>query len=280
MSVRSDVVGFARLAAMLAFVGTFARRGLATLAFVGTLGLARGGVALGFVATLALAPSNVLAQSDDEAHRVFLRAAAAYGNGEFEVAADLFEQAYALRPEPQLLYSLGSARERAGRVVGAIEAYEAFLREVPDAEERSDVERSLDTLRRQRALEEEVERRREAPVEVVVPTTPARPAGLRVAAFSLAGVGVLTLGVGVALGLTANARYDDARDESQSHRATLRLEDEARRLGRTANALFGVGGVLTLTGIVWAIVELVLGGDDDSASSLRFGPRGFRWRFG
>lgn len=243
---------------------------------------------LAFVATLGLVPSSLFAQrsdtqSEDEAHRVFLRAAAAYGNGEFEVAAELFEQAYALRPEPQLLYSLGSARERAGRVVGAIEAYEAFLREVPDAEERPDVERSLDTLRRQRALEEEVERRREAPVEVVVPTSPPRPAGLRFAAFSLAGVGVLTLGVGAALGLTANARYDDARDENTSHRATLRLEDEARRLGRAANALFGVGGVLTLTGIVWAIVELVLGGDgdgDDDALGPSFGPRGFRWRFG
>lgn len=258
-----------------------ARRVAASLALVTTLAFASSHVVAQSTAPStapAAAPST--APSEDEAHRVFLRAAAAYGNGEFEVAADLFEQAYALRPEPQLLYSLGSARERAGRVVGAIEAYEAFLREVPDAEERPDVERSLDTLRRQRALEEEVERRREVPVEIVVPTSPARPTGLRIAAFSLAGVGVLTLGVGAALGLAANARYDDARDESQSHRATLRLEDEARRLGRSANALFGVGGVLTLTGIVWAIVELVLGGDDDSASGLRFGPRGFRWRFG
>ncbi len=259
--------------------------------FVGVV--RRVAAALAFVSTLVLAPSHLVAQSaapsaapsEDDAHRVFLRAAAAYGNGEFELAADLFEQAYALRPEPQLLYSLGSARERAGRVVGAIEAYEAFLREVPDAEERPDVERSLDTLRRQRALEEEVERARDAPsVEVVVPTSPARPTGLRIAAFSLAGVGVLTLGVGAALGLTANARYDDAEDESQSHRATLRLEDEARRLGRGANALFGVGGVLTLTGIVWAIVELVLGGDsddgDDSAIGPAIGPGGFRWRFG
>lgn len=250
----------------------------------GFLRLARRVIAgLAFVATLALAPSHVVAQasapSEDEAHRVFLRAAAAYGNGEFEVAADLFEQAYALRPEPQLLYSLGSARERAGRVVGAIEAYEAFLREVPDAEERPDVERSLDTLRRQRALEEEV-RRRDVPVEIVVPTSPPRPTGLRTAAFSLAGVGALTLGVGAALGLTANARYDDARDENASHRATLRLEEEARRLGRSANALFGVGGVLTLTGIVWAIVELVLGGDSEDSAVPAIGSGGFRWRFG
>lgn len=249
------------------------------------LAMARGRLAFALTLSLALGAPFALArpahaQSEDDAHRVFLRAAAAYGNGEFESAAELFEQAYALRPEPQLLYSLGSARERAGRVAGAIEAYEAFLRELPDAEQRSDVERSLDTLRRQRALEEEVERRRDVPVEVVAPPVAReRPAGLRVAAFTLAGVGVLTLGVGVAVGIGANGRYDDAQDDTRSHRATLRLEDEARRLGRTANALFGVGGVLTLTGLVWAVVELVLGRSGDDDEGVAFGPGGLRWRF-
>ncbi|MCB9601637.1 MAG: tetratricopeptide repeat protein [Sandaracinus sp.] len=234
---------------------------------------------------VAALPLPAAHAQDDDPNRVFLRAAAAYGNGEYAEAADLFERAYALRPEPQLLRSLASARERAGRLAGAIEAYEAYLREAPDAEDRPDVERSLDTLRRQRALEEEIERRRDEPppptpvVPVVPAEAPPRPAGLRYAAFSIAGVGVLTLGIAAALGLTAESRYDEASQDDTSHRDTLRLEDEANTLGRSANALFGVGGALTLVGVVWAIVELVLGRSNDDESTS-FGPGGWRWRFG
>lgn len=236
---------------------------------------------LSLCATLAALPTRVQAQSN-EAQRLFLRGAAAYGDGRHAEAADLFEQAYALSSEPALLYNLGLAREQAGEVDAAIAAYERFLADTEDAPERSEVERSLARLQRQRDLERELEeqQRRAAeeaaaaaaatpePEPEVVVEDESRPSP---GPWIVGGVGVATLVVGATLTGLAQARYATAEDLDTPHRRAAELERQANTFSPVGVALLVVGGVVTAAGLTW----LLLTRDDDDGDRevvLRVGP--------
>lgn len=214
-----------------------------------------------------------------DAQRLYMRAAAAYGDERYAEAALLFAQAYEILGEASLLYNLGLARERAGDVAGAIEAYERYLLDAPDASERTDVERSLETLRRQEALEEELARREseeggDDDTEPTAPTPAAStlPSGGTATGplpWIVAGTGAAGLVVGVALGAVAQSSYDSARTEP-THRRATELERTANDLGTGANVALAVGGTLALGGLLWGIVELLTaGGPSPEARALR-----------
>lgn len=258
------------------------------------LAAAPGAVALSLaLSALALSTAGVAsAQSDGsssatsgDAQRLYMRAAAAYGDERYAEAALLFAQAYEFLGEASLLYNLGLARERAGDVAGAIEAYERYLADAPDASERTDVERSLETLRRQEVLEEELARRDsddasddDAEMNVPVPaaSTPDAAGGTATGPLPwiVAGTGVAGVAVGIALGAVAQSSYDAARTEP-THRRATELERSANELGTGANVALAVGGTLALGGVIWGIVELVTAGGprpDERALRLDVGP--------
>jgi len=94
---------------------------------------------------------------------------AAYDEGRFEQAVNVFHQAYELAPLPDFLYRLGLAYERLGEDARAVEYYRSFLNEVPRAEERGRIESTIDVIERRLAS------RAKTSVQVIT-----RPEGARV----------------------------------------------------------------------------------------------------
>jgi tetratricopeptide (TPR) repeat protein len=115
---------------------------------------------------LAALPSSLSAQQqnsaadahDDEARGLFLAGRAAYEDARYQDAFDYFRRSYELSKRPELLYNIGQAAAMSGRDREALDAFEAYIREVPDAENRREVEEQIDGLRARlsgRPLEED-----------------------------------------------------------------------------------------------------------------------------
>src|SRR5512143_2470066 len=84
-----------------------------------------------FGAAIFVLLSGVGARADqserDRALELFDQSDRAYAAGDYGRAADLVRAAYALYPEPILLYNLGRALEQAGDTRGAIDQYTRYL---------------------------------------------------------------------------------------------------------------------------------------------------------
>lgn len=65
----------------------------------------------------------------------------------FEVALSCFQRSFELSGRTALLYNIGIAAQRLGRVDQALAAFERFVREAPDDPERGDVEAFIEVLR-------------------------------------------------------------------------------------------------------------------------------------
>ncbi|WAS98372.1 hypothetical protein [Nannocystis punicea] len=95
-----------------------------------------------------------------EARAAFEAGARAFAAGDYERALAEFERAMALRPSPKIHYNIGvcrqqlmlAARDRGDgeaeslHAAAAVEAYKAYLRELPDAEDRVEVEATIRDL--------------------------------------------------------------------------------------------------------------------------------------
>ncbi|PCC66525.1 hypothetical protein SAMN02745121_00747 [Nannocystis exedens] len=95
-----------------------------------------------------------------EARAAFEAGAKAYAAGDYAKALAEFERAMALRPSSKIHYNIGvcrqqlmlAARERGDveaeslHAAAAVEAYKAYLRELPDAEDRVEVEATIRDL--------------------------------------------------------------------------------------------------------------------------------------
>ncbi|MCY0986287.1 hypothetical protein OV203_04055 [Nannocystis sp. ILAH1] len=95
-----------------------------------------------------------------EARAAFEAGAKAYAAGDYDKALAQFERAMALRPSPKIHYNIGvcrqqlmlAARERGDveaeslHAAAAVEAYKAYLRELPEAEDRVEVEATIRDL--------------------------------------------------------------------------------------------------------------------------------------
>lgn len=98
---------------------------------------------------------------------------AAYRAGDYAKAVEELEAGYALAPEPAHLYNLGQAHRLAGNPERALECYQRFLEEVPDAPNRAAVEQRIAEVTQQ------IEAKRAPPPPPPAepdPTPPAPPA--------------------------------------------------------------------------------------------------------
>jgi len=82
----------------------------------------------------------------ERAVALFRESDAHYKRGEFERAAALLREAYALHPEPLLLYNLARALDGPGDFVGAIEQYERHLKLATGNPDRGANERPRGTV--------------------------------------------------------------------------------------------------------------------------------------
>ena len=200
--------------------------------------------------------------ADREARALYLRGAAAYGDGQYAEAAAAFERAYALAPEASLLYNLALARQREGETERAIDAYERFLAANPDAPERSEVERSLESLHREQELQVQLAQQRIVPPEVSVRAAPPaasdEPAlpSISPVPWVIAGVGVVSVLTGTVLGVLAQSAYDNAQSAG-SHADSVSGETRADDLALGANVSFIAGGVLAAVGAIWGVLDVL-----------------------
>ena len=112
------------------------------------------------------------AAADDaaDARTHFQKGRALYDVGRFDDAAREFEAAYQLKTDPVLLFNLAQAYRFAGKPQPALVAYRSYLRNLPDAPNRAQVEASIAEL--QRVVDEQQHAQKSPPAETLTPGQP------------------------------------------------------------------------------------------------------------
>jgi tetratricopeptide (TPR) repeat protein len=166
---------------------------------------------------IAFLPRGAAAGEDEATAkaRIHLRAGIAdYDEGRYTEAANEIEQAYALRPLPDLQYNLAQCYERLGRLDDAARAYDDYLSGRKDAPDLDQVKKRIAHLK-ERAKAKAEGREVAAPKEEKVvfktlviyrelPPPPGRAA--RWAAYAVGALGLAGIGTGIAFAvLTARA---------------------------------------------------------------------------
>ncbi len=261
-------------------------------------------VAVGWVVLSTVLASTVLASpavaqpatsspgAVDRSLELARQAATAYKEGTFEEAIALYERAHEESPDPISLHNIGRCYEAVGsRKLGdlepteaepgqllvvvrdlraAVEHYERFLAAEPEAASRPAVEQRVRALRAQMKLLDDLATRPRREPAVPPERTPARIA----APWLVAGAGGAVLTAGIIVAVLARSREEASNDPAASGKDTVAAADDARRHAVAANALFGVGGALSIAGAVWGIADVVTVPTSAAAPTarLRVGP--------
>lgn len=209
------------------------------------------------------------ASTNERALALFKESQTAYRDARFKEALRLLQEAYALRPEPVLLYNMARVREATGDLDDAIALYQRYLSQASDVPDRPALEARLKSLK---ALQE-AGRRRE----------PARPARRQpsVVPWIVAGAGGAVLAGATVLGVIAKGHESEAMDDPVQRTAVASRED-ATTYATLANVGFAVGGAIALTGIVWGVLTVGSSGPAKTASpttSVVATPTGMVLRF-
>jgi tetratricopeptide (TPR) repeat protein len=218
-----------------------------------------------FVASLALGLASIPARADQSADRtederqalaLYEKSKAEYDLGHFAAACQLLRQAYALRPEPVLLFNLARAYEGEGNLEQALEAYARYLSAGEAASDRASIEARMATLRHQIDERESLRRQRDEEHGRAVESrrlaalAPERRPPSIAPALAVLGLGAATLGVGGILGRVANQRHAAAVDDPFRASAAEK-QSQALSDARIANVLFVVGGIAAAGGSSW-----------------------------
>jgi tetratricopeptide (TPR) repeat protein len=192
----------------------------------------------------------------------------AYNEGRFDEAAAMLRRAYSIHPDPLLLFNLARALEGEGDLEGAIENYERYIREAPDAEDRGAIEARVRTLRAQR---EQLTHEEEGDEEIAEEDLPDEAeeddgggGGVNAAPWIVTAGGLAVVAVGGVFGAMSQSRAADADTEPVQVDAKA-LHDEASTFATLANVFIIAGAVLTVGGVVWGIVDLL--GDDEEGEA-------------
>jgi tetratricopeptide (TPR) repeat protein len=243
------------------------------------------GFSWAFAVLLATASIAVAGDKRSQAVQLAEDSEKAYKAGHFEHAADLLRKAHELYPEPILLYNLGRALEGMGDAKNAIAAYERYLRDAKEIDDRGAIERRVSTLKAQIVREQHgpPPAPPDAPPEQQQPpqqqqqapphddTLPSHDEPLPPRAVPMSGSQVggtneadrstflpwITIGAGGVVALTgalygwrASTNHDDAVNEPSQQRA-IELQKAATHDASIANVLFVAGGMIVIGGAVW-----------------------------
>ncbi len=92
-------------------------------------------------------PSGPTAEARERAREAYGRGQRLFNEGNFEDAEAAFLEAYDAVPNPVVLVGVGESRERLDNVEGAIEIFQRYLTERPDAPDRARIEGKIEALR-------------------------------------------------------------------------------------------------------------------------------------
>jgi tetratricopeptide (TPR) repeat protein len=127
------------------------------------------------LATLAAAYRPAIAADDEEAKGHYEKATAAYALGHFGEAAEHYEKAFALKPDPALLYNAAQAYRRAGNRERALALYTSYLQVFPNGPNTEVAARWAQELKATLAAER-ARAPAPAPAPVALAPAPAAPA--------------------------------------------------------------------------------------------------------
>ncbi|MCA9716088.1 MAG: tetratricopeptide repeat protein [Myxococcales bacterium] len=224
-------------------------------------------------------PLAVAAQepSDDDAYEALTEEAAIrYEKKEYAAAVALFERAYEIRPEPNILFNVGRIHEEAGNLNDAIGYYERFIQDTSaDYDARQAALKRLTLLRELVNIEKRPETppdqqqpppdQQQPPANVQQPppdqqqpqnppddktSPPPDPRKLRIVGYSLLGAGAVALiGGGIAAGIARNkhGQLDSAAPDIVLRR---QLEADGINAARAADGMFIAGSILAAAGVV------------------------------
>jgi tetratricopeptide (TPR) repeat protein len=223
-------------------------------------------------ASVAFAPPASAQTALEQAKALTGRATIEYNIGHFEQALELYSRAYEALPTPALLFDIGQCHRMLGNAERATFFFQGYLREKPDAPNRALVEQLLADLQRQLDAQRAAHAQQAAPAvtspvaetpaeAVASPPPPAAEVGappaignpaLRIAGLASAGVGVVLIGTGAALGLHAASLSSEISQLSTS-RGTWSPQyqseyDSGKSAATAATVLYVVGGLALATG--------------------------------
>lgn len=99
----------------------------------------------------AQAQDAAAAATKEQAKKLFEKGMLLYDLRKFDQAIEQFDQAYQLYPQPAFLYNIAQAHRLAGRRDEAIGFYQSYLRRLPDAPNRVEVEGHIALLTKEGA---------------------------------------------------------------------------------------------------------------------------------
>ena len=134
---------------------------------------------------IVLAFSGRAAAGDTEDARAYAdKATAAFALAHYASAADSFEKAFELRPDPALLYNAAQSHRLAGNKERALVLYRNYLRLYAKKEKRAEIEARVDELERAIAHDRAVETKPPNTTEPNGAAPPIAPLGPRAGAPS------------------------------------------------------------------------------------------------
>jgi len=225
-------------------------------------------------ATLAILTLFGTARADDvgAAREHYQKGTRAYDLGHYDEAVKEYEAAYRAKDDPALLFNIAQAYRLSGDNAAAVRAYKSFLRRVPEAPNRGEVEKRIADLQKSMA---EQARPKEGAAEVTPAPAEATPApkpqpepkpserssasavgekeapsgrGLRIAGLSLLAIGAAGLVVGATFVALAKSANDDVNNPP-NNRFDPSAEDRRDRYQTVDVVFFAIGGVAAAAGI-------------------------------
>jgi tetratricopeptide (TPR) repeat protein len=245
------------------------------------------------VAIVAAAlPAPAAAQDLDAARHHYEAGRSYYEQLRYADAAREFEEAYRLSSRPHLLKNVAVSHQHAQAWADAIEAFELYLEEVPDAEDRGEIEERIARLRELAAegaeedpqLEEADADRdlvaEEAPTATTSTTTDGATdedgGGFPTASVITMTVGV-ALGVGALItGLIAHGVYEDLQADCPSDACDPAREadkDRGQSMAITSTVLTATAGAAAIAAVIlFFTVDQADGEAEEATARLTPGP--------
>jgi tetratricopeptide (TPR) repeat protein len=186
-----------------------------------------------------------------------------YNLGEFKQAIDEFKKAYELSKKPRLLFNIAQAYRLDRQWSQAAYFYRTYLRLVPDAENREDVEEFLAEADREQAAQDTADRRaRDGQLrDKAARNDAARRKRLRTAALITITGGVVLGGAGLYFAGEAADAADDltalAGEGGMWSEAYAQIEQDGRRDDVIGTSLLVGAGAVILAGgalYVWGLL--------------------------
>lgn len=197
--------------------------------------------------------------TDQSTEDLAAEAKAAFAAKEFDRAITLFEQAYAKTGEPNYLFNIGRVYEEKGDIETAVAKYQEFVKQPGVELEARQIATDRLKVLRQTLEQLRAEEAGKDPKEVAPPPVDekraARHRKMRLAGYSLLGVGGAALIIGAVFGSLAIGKSNDAKDTPFVDEK-LSLRNEARGRAVVGDAMLITGGVLAGVGLVLVLSTL------------------------